>query len=484
MLTAIVTSYNSAVFSSLASADYTVVVVNEAFLSGGGWNLTRAEQRGLGDPGYNWIVNNATAIRWYTPTMPAEDTIRAMQANGDYWATVANVIIITSNQSVQGQDDDTLMLYTSVVPKSDDWAKNQWAIENGTKVATQDRTKQPQFPISSWYLGPEYYKVDYCLLQPPPTSTDRCRFEYAPGIMVVICIINFVKICVMSSVWFARLRNAKQRRIASRHKEIAVLDTLGDAVASFMRQPDPTTMGMCLATRKDFQGHQVAEANREPRQWQEQDVFWNSAASLRRWITLLLLWVGFAQCKDSITLTGDYSYSCILIPAIASVSLARTLSSLSARGISRRIPNLWNLGFGALTPFTFLEIGLPRHDPSGLISNVLVANLPQFILSVLYILYNRMISTFLVQQEFSRMKSVRKPLRVSEPLGIQRGSYFISLPLRYGIPLYGTSALMHWLISQSIFLARITAFFPDGNVDAGNSFSTCGYSPIALFISK
>lgn len=43
---------------------------------------------------------------------------------------------------------------------------------------------------------------------------------------------------------------------------------------------------------------------------------------------------------------------------------------------------------------------------------------------------------------------------------------------------------MHWLISQSLFLARITAVFPDGSVDVQNSFSTCGYSPIAIFISE
>ncbi|KAK0722601.1 hypothetical protein B0T26DRAFT_749977 [Lasiosphaeria miniovina] len=68
-----------------------------------------------------------------------------------------------------------------------------------------------------------------------------------------------------------------------------------------------------------------------------------------------------------------------------------------------------------------------------------------------------MLSAFPVQREFSNMSSLHKALRVSEPTGIQRFSYFISVPLRYGLPLYGTSALLHWLISQSLFLARITA---------------------------
>ncbi|KAK0704293.1 hypothetical protein B0H67DRAFT_591056 [Lasiosphaeris hirsuta] len=94
-----------------------------------------------------------------------------------------------------------------------------------------------------------------------------------------------------------------------------------------------------------------------------------------------------------------------------------------------------------------------------------------------------MLSAFLVQREFSSMCSVRKPLRVSEPIGIQRSSYFISLPLRYGIPLYVSSGVMHWLLSQSLFLARITAITPQGTVDMAHSYSTCGYSPVAIFVA-
>lgn len=160
--------------------------------------------------------------------------------------------------------------------------------------------------------------------------------------------------------------------------------------------------------------------------------------------------------------------------------------SLRHRRFGVSIPELWDLGFGALTPYTYLVLNLPQRDPVGLITNVLLANLPQLVLSIVYIMYNTMLSTFLVQREFSRMYNpeFRKPLRVSEPVGIQRSSYFVSLPLRYGIPLYASSGVMHWLISQSLFLARIRAISADGSDDEANSFSTCGYSPIAVFIGE
>ena len=157
---------------------------------------------------------------------------------------------------------------------------------------------------------------------------------------------------------------------------------------------------------------------------------------------------------------------------------------LPTRNISRHLSNLWHLGFGALTIWSFIESGLPRGDSAGLISNVLLANLPQFILSVLYLFYNGMTSTLLVQREFGRMKIVRKPLRVSEPLGIQGGSYFISLPLRYGIPLYTTFCNYALASVSESIPCTYTAFFPKVFVDVDSSFATCGYSPIVRSVSE
>lgn len=171
---------------------------------------------------------------------------------------------------------------------------------------------------------------------------------------------------------------------------------------------------------------------------------------------------------------------------MTAILLVVTFAGLRLRKKSTDIPSLASMGFGKIQPYAFLNINLPLHDPLGLIANVIIANSPQFVFSSAYVFYNAMISTFLVQREFSYMheEGRRKTLRVSEPIGIQRGSYFISLPLRYGIPLYASSAFMHWMISQAFFLARITAVGADGSIDPVNSFSTCGYSAIAIFICE
>ncbi|KAL1856850.1 hypothetical protein Daus18300_010613 [Diaporthe australafricana] len=140
------------------------------------------------------------------------------------------------------------------------------------------------------------------------------------------------------------------------------------------------------------------------------------------------------------------------------------------------------MGIGELRDYLFIYISYPRDDPWGLISNVLLANTPQLLTSVFYLSYNGILTMFLVQFEFSNMYKTHKSLRVSEPEGSQRSSYPISLPFRYGIPLFVSSGVMSWLLSQCLFLARITAYHPDGTVDRAHSFSSAGYSPIAIFL--
>lgn len=169
---------------------------------------------------------------------------------------------------------------------------------------------------------------------------------------------------------------------------------------------------------------------------------------------------------------------------VAGLALWRAISSFSLRQMPTSFMDLFGVGFGALTQFTFLVLDFPRSDPTGLLINVLVVNMLQLFFSIMYLVANAIFSTCLIQREFSLMYSEdkRKALRVSEPVGIQRSSYFITIPFRYGIPLYIVAGLTHWVLSQSFFLARITALTTDGLQDDGNSFSTCGYSPGAIIV--
>ena len=111
---------------------------------------------------------------------------------------------------------------------------------------------------------------------------------------------------------------------------------------------------------------------------------------------------------------------------------------------------------------------------------ILLANAPQVILSFLFLTYNGLFSSMLLMEEWSGFAHERKALRVSWPVGVQRSTFWLQLPYKYGVPLMIMSGVLHWFVSQSIFLVHVIQLDHEDNVDPKNSISTCGYSNIAI----
>lgn len=118
----------------------------------------------------------------------------------------------------------------------------------------------------------------------------------------------------------------------------------------------------------------------------------------------------------------------------------------------------------------------------GVLSMVLLANAPQLLISIAYFMYNALLTCMLIAVEYDDYAIERKHLRVSWPRGDQRSTYYLSLPYRYSIPLLVASALLHWLVSQSIFFVEIVPFDLHGVQSAGEVVS-CGYSPVAIIFA-
>ena len=118
---------------------------------------------------------------------------------------------------------------------------------------------------------------------------------------------------------------------------------------------------------------------------------------------------------------------------------------------------------------------------SGIIRTTLLANLPQLVLTFLYFNYNNLFTSMLIAKEWNGYGSKRKPLRVTSPQGQQRSTYWLQLPFRYSVPLIIMSTLLHWFMSQSLFVIAVEQLGQDDNV--GSLYSTCGYSPIAILFT-
>ena len=283
-----------------------------------------------------------------------------------------------------------------------------------------------------WAYGkqaPTYYPISYCL---STKFEDRCELQFSVTIMAIVITCNFMKlVCMICMIW----------KLDSRP-----LVTLGDAIASFLNQPDSTTDEMCLGERVHF----VESRNWRslPCQYNPKPYLWFGAASLKRWYISNML--------------------CFLTLIIASGLLIGNLGGRDGK---------WSLGFGAVRSDTTLPL-----RQASLMTMTLLSNTPQLLLSFHYFTYNSLYTCMLLVKEWFGYAHERKGLRVTSPVGEQRSTYHLQLPYRYSIPLLVLSGTLPWLVSQSIFLVSLKAYRCTGEADPENNIVTCGYSPIAILV--
>ena len=433
--------YNSAVFSTLSAQTYTVYVVSENLISG---------------VGINWAANNSVVglnlgeiypktSHWQNLTN--EDCI---QAYGQSFVSArSDVLLVTANLSAS----DPLKVLSANVSIAH-MTENKAAPYGWLCSAYQNLTGPHLWGCdidsllvysSNWSLslganpaGTESsnFSIKYCS---STTNEEHCQLQLSFVIMCVVIFCNFMKaLCMFLVLWHQRSRP---------------LVTIGDAIESFLQDADLTTENMCLADKYTFATNDWEDS---PKSYLKKKHQWSYSASSRRWeITNVL---------------------CILTLVVASVLLGIGLRNTALS--STKITHLWSLGFGTVTSESLLAWNKPGSG--GLILTVLLANSPQALLSFLFLTYNGLYTCMLMASEWSDYVYERKPLRVTDPVGDQRSTYRLQLPYRYGIPLTVLSGTLHWLVSQSLFLARAVAFDSDGVEDTRSSISAVGYSCIAI----
>lgn len=171
-------------------------------------------------------------------------------------------------------------------------------------------------------------------------------------------------------------------------------------------------------------------------------------------------------------LINIYSFFTLGTAIVHLLALGLQSGSFSSRSMS----HLWALGFGKVTAESLLGSSLP------LLITILVANLPQIFLSCFYLTNNGLLTSMLLAEEWSQFAHQRKTLRVTSPRGKQRSTYRLQLPYAYGIPLLVVFGCLHWLVSQSLFLARVDVYNVSDQLDKSESISTLGYSVIAIIL--
>lgn len=133
-----------------------------------------------------------------------------------------------------------------------------------------------------------------------------------------------------------------------------------------------------------------------------------------------------------------------------------------------------SLAWGTASPFR-LSSGLSMST-SSILLNTWAVNAPQLGLSILYVLVNTYLTRLCLAVEWNEFGKTKECLRVTSPTGEQRSTHFLQLPFRYAVPLTAFAGVLHWLVSQSLFLQRLEMKNGQGDLVPSQSYCTCGWS--------
>ncbi|KAF7511429.1 hypothetical protein GJ744_004618 [Endocarpon pusillum] len=315
---------------------------------------------------------------------------------------------------------------------------------------------------SDWTILPEKYQIDHCLAT---SAGHPCQLQYSQLILTVAIACNAVKFgSIFLYLFFCRE---------------PILATIGDGATSFLCTSDWTSKGKCLTSKftSKWEGWMVSDRdielhsdrpNSKPLQWIRDEKFierWYQGASWKRWGLCILLWL-----------------CCIIVGVVF------LLKGIARVGLS----NIFSVGFGALDLSGIVSTSSYQGgSAAAIITTSLLANLPQLLLSGLYFMSNACITGMAMAAEWSLFSQKRRSLRVTVPSGHQRETYWLQLPWKFSLPLLACSTVLHWLVSQSIFLINLRIFQPNNEllreptdvfpgVSSSGVITACGYSPLAI----
>jgi hypothetical protein len=154
----------------------------------------------------------------------------------------------------------------------------------------EDYEDFPPYTVT-FHHGVNEYNITGCLAIKAP---QHCQLLYSPPICVAIMLAGCAKVAAM----FLAARIGRGRS--------SPLLTTGDAIASFLTRPDPTTKGLCWMAAADIHKGQWKSTSRAggftmiPQNSPDEAItykrlskrkFWMRAASGWRWTATLFMWV-------------------------------------------------------------------------------------------------------------------------------------------------------------------------------------------------
>ncbi|KAF2967316.1 hypothetical protein GQX73_g6232 [Xylaria multiplex] len=427
-----------------------VVIVETGAYSPEGW--VRSEVFGFQPPSNlstywdKYIPSERINSLWFSAQC---HTKRDLSGSG-LGDTCSNTCLGALNSNLNFPDHNEPSRYFGFNPDRIPSPQEPWFLTPFNGIGT-DVTLDPSFKFNHKF---DKLRVRYCLAEPVQPT---CRVGVSNALLLVVVLCVFIKV-ILASIVVGKLPTAS-------------LVTPGDAIESFLSNPDPKTRGVCTLDITDTK--QIEYSHRE-------ELVPTIGPLLSRMIRMRK-WPG--KQRRLAFVIGDLAWArtyAIITPAFLLLVAGFGLSSAITK-------NNYSVSFGHTNQILAFDLQLDYFGA------LLLANTPQLIFSLCYIVYNALITHLQVEKEWNSFGSDFQPLRVSYPVGEQVSSYRLQLPYRYSIPMIAISIILHWVVSNAVFLYIIDGgYVQNGSTQASDflekfgisksSFIAIGYSPFFLLV--
>ncbi|KAL0942169.1 uncharacterized protein CTRU02_200054 [Colletotrichum truncatum] len=406
MLAAVSTQviYNAVIFTTQPAFAHEVAFVTENFLSSGQFSNASATNAG-GLPRIEILNLQDQASRGQLTNLTTTDCLEKF--SGMFQSDFSAVVLVTDSPSTSNSLVQTAASGSSLAQFVDP--------ANPSVIKVGDST------------------VQYCLVR--SELPESCSVVLNGSLLGVIAILNLVSVSAIGAVYF--------------FTGFEPLVTLGDALASFITQPDHSTKGSCLLDKKDVK--QGRWGYSEAKYWISKDHFWFQTPSLSLWAVWFLTWAvpaGLAAAALGVPLSKDPS------------------ASLSPFG---RSPD---------QELFILPSGGARAGFA------LIAALPHLLLAALYLSTNALLSTYFVSHEMSQfaLPGLTLPLRVSSgrPMGAQTTSLYLTLPRPYSWLLLALFTAAGFALSQAVVVVSVDMLPAAKGVRFPAPLNGVGFSGVGL----
>jgi len=261
--------YNSAVFTSLTANEYQYYVVSKDF--------TASPIRYGPNPGPLADLSPLESLHTMATTGQPVDLVpyspeacMALYAK-PFVSNVRNLLLLTTSQN------EAHNLFTAGGggnPQDDvpwDWICTDFGIGKDCTLEKAVRDHALNWTVDN-------IPVTSCLVEP---VVEQCRLSFSLPIMIVVIFANMMKAGTMFLTYWMLYE--------------PTLVTIGDAVASFLDNPDRMTAGLCISSKFDIEnwewieGKDLKHGGRRLKRWSLKRHSWFGAASVKRWITCTAL---------------------------------------------------------------------------------------------------------------------------------------------------------------------------------------------------